>query len=609
MLGYTKTFGSRVVTEAKISYVRESSPNQTGREGADIDPLRDFGISGLNFDEPLLRGIPNAGISGYMGTGETFANAKLLYRSPAVQSHTMLDLAGHSLRFGAEAFRRYQDFTTINASNQGSFSFTGQLTGNAFADFILGLPTRTDRIPFLLSSELQQNHFHSYVQDDWKLSSNVTFNLGLRYEYAGVYRDRLGNTTNFDFDTLTFFPDPGTDGALNDPSHDLAPRLGVAYRWGGSTVIRGGYGHYLTQPTMANVSLINRNPPRSRQDTFNTNLANPDLTLANGFLDGRLGATPPPTLTTVPRDYGPGRAQVWSLGVQHQLPGDWVAEMSYVGSTTNDLDSAYTRNTPPPGPGPVQARRPNPAFGDVRVFASEAEASYDGVDFRIQNVGWHGLNILSSYTYSRCIDTKSSPATSTVGTEDQEPQNQLDRFDGQRGRCAIDFTHQYKLNLIYALPLGERLTGIAGAFLKGWQLSASVNLHTGAPFTVIMSGNPANTSRGTIRPDLIGDPNDGPKTTAQWFNTGAFAAPARFAYGSAGRNIVVGPPTKLVDLGLRKQVRLGGGRSLEVRIDAYNAFNTPQFGIPGRVFGTPQFGRITSVGSPREIQLGLRLAY
>jgi hypothetical protein len=612
VLGYTRIFGPRVVTEVKASFVRESSPNQTGREGADIDPLRDFGIRGLNFDEPLLRGIPNAGITGYLGTGETFANPKLLYRSPALQAHTMVNLARHSVRFGAEAFRRYQAFTTVNASNQGSFSFTGQLTGNAFADFILGLPARTDRIPFLLSSELKQDHFQAYVQDDWHLSSSVTLNLGLRYEYAGSYHDILGNTTNFDFDTLTFFPEAGTDGALNEASHDLAPRLGITYRWGHDTVIRGGYGHYLTQPTMANASLINRNPPRSRQDTFNTNLASPDLTLANGFLEGRLaGTTAPPTLTTLPRDYGPGRAQVWSASVQRQLPGQWVGEIGYVGSKTTGLDSSFSRNTPPPGAGAVQARRPNPAYGDVRVFATEAEASYNGLNLRFQNADWHGINVLSSYTFSKCIDTKSSPSTSTVGAEDQEPQNQLDRFDGQRGRCAIDFTHQFKFNAVYSIPFGKSLTGIAGAFLRGWQLAAGVNLHTGPPFTVILSGNPANTSRGTIRPNLVGDPNlpAGEGTPEQWFNTAAFVAPPAFTYGDAGRNIVIGPGTKLVDLGLRKQVRIHGDQALEVRIDAYNAFNSPQFGIPGRVLGTPQFGRITSVGSPREIQLGLRYAF
>jgi hypothetical protein len=612
VLGYTRIFSPRVVTEVKASFVRESSPNQTGREGSDIDPLRDFGISGLNFDEPLLRGIPNAGITGYLGTGETFANPKLLYRSPALQAHTMVNLARHSMRFGAEVFRRYQAFTTVNASNQGSFSFTGQLTGNAFADFILGLPARTDRIPFLLSSELKQDHLHAYVQDDWHVTSNLTLNLGLRYEYAGSYHDILGNTTNFDFDTLTFFPEPGTDGALNDASHDLAPRLGLTYRWGHDTVIRGGYGHYLTQPTMANASLINRNPPRSRQDTFNTNLTSPDLTLANGFLEGRLaGTTVPPTLTTLPLDYGPGRARVWSASIQRQLPGHWVSEIGYVGSRTTGLDSSFTRNTPPPGPGAVQTRRPNPDYGDVRVFATEAEASYNGLNLRMQNADWHGLNVLSSYTFAKCIDTKSSPSTSTVGAEDQEPQDQLDRFDGQRGRCAIDFTHQFKFNAVYSIPFGNNLTGMAAALLKGWQLSAGVNLHTGPPFTVILSGNPANTSRGTIRPNLVGDPNlpAGERTPEQWFNTGAFVAPPAFTYGDSGRNIVVGPGTKLVDLGLRKSVRVHGAQTFEVRIDAYNAFNSPQLGIPGRVLGTPTFGRITTVGSPREVQLGLRYAF
>jgi outer membrane receptor protein involved in Fe transport len=610
VLGYTKIFGPRVVTEFKASFVRESSPNQTGREGTDIDPQRDFGMSGLNFAEPLVRGIPAAGITGYMGTGETFANPKLLYRSPALQTHTMINLDRHSVRFGVEAFRRFQDFTSVNARNQGNFSFGGLLSGNAFADFILGLPTTTGRIPFLPAAELKQDHFHAYVQDDWKLTEDLTLNLGLRYEYAGSYRDQLGNARNFDFDTLTFFPDPGVEGDLNVASHDFAPRLGLAYRWGSGTVLRGGYGHYMTQPTMANVALIFRNPPRNREDTFNTNRAAPDLTLANGFLEGRLAAvTTPPTLTTIPRDYGPGRAQVWSVSAQRRLSGEWVAEVGYVGSKTTGLDNSYTRNTPPPGAGAVQARRPNPAYGDVRVFASDAKAWYNGANVRLQNTNWHGLNLLTSYTFSKCIDTRSSPATSGVGPDDAEPQNQLDRYDAERARCAIDFTHQFKFNAIYSIPFGRDLTGVSGALLKGWQLSAGINLHTGPPFSVTMSSNTANTSRGVIRPNLVGDPNDGPRTPEQWFNTAAFAAAPAFTYGNAGRDIVIAPGTKLVDLGLRKQFPLHRDHSLEVRIDAYNALNTPQLGIPGRSLGTPQFGRITSVGSPREIQLGLRYSF
>lgn len=611
VVGLTRAMSPRWLLDGRVSFVRESTPNQTGREGQDIDPLRDFGISGLNLDDPLLRGIPSAGITGYMGTGETFANPRLLYENPAVNLNSVLNLRGHSLRVGVEAFRRRTDFFSVNARNQGSFTFNGLLSGNAFADFILGLPDQTGRIPNVARASLRQRHVQAYVQDDWHIGADLTINAGLRYEYAGSTEDDLGIARNLNIDTLTLFPEPGQSGPLHDAHHDFAPRLSATYRWTDDTVIRGGYGHYITQPTMANVSLMFRNPPYNREDVFNTVRTNPTLTLANGFPGGgAAGASATPTITTIAQDYGPGLARVWSANVQERLTGGWVGEIGYVGSKTVDLDYAWSYNTPPPGPGAVQPRRPIPTFGDIRVFDTDAEAEYNGLQMRAQNLDFYGMNVLATYTWSRCYDTRSSPATSTVGTEDQEPQNQNDRFDGEWGRCAIDFRHVMKMNAVYRIPFGDRFSGSARLLLADWQIGVGVNLHTGGPFNVITSGNPANTSRGTIRPNLTGDPNlpSDERTTDRWFNTSAFSAPPAFTYGNAPRNAVEGPGRKLVDLNLQKRVQVAG-KGLEVRVDMFNAFNTPQFNAPGRVLGTPTFGRITSTAAAREVQLGVRFTF
>jgi carboxypeptidase family protein/TonB-dependent receptor-like protein len=612
VVGLTRAMSARWLVDARVSYVRESTPNQTGREGSDINPLRDFGISGLNLDDPLLRGIPSASITGYMGTGETFANPRLLYESPEVQLHNTVTLAGHSIRVGAELFSRRTDFYSVNARNQGSFTFSGLLTGNAFADFILGLPDQTGRIPNLARASLRQRHFFTYAQDDWQVGPNLTVNAGLRYEYAGSTEDALGIARNLNLATLELFPAPGESGPLHDAHHDFAPRVGATYRWKGDTVIRGGYGHYLTQPTMANVALMFRNPPFNREDVFNTVRTNPTLTLANGFPEGgAAGSTTTPTITTVSQDYGPGVAKVWSANLQRRLGGGWVGEAGYVGSKTTGLDNAWTYNTPPPGAGAVQARRPIPTFGDIRVFGTDARAEYNGLQLRGQNLDFLGMNVITSYTYSRCYDTRSSPATSTVGTEDQEPQNQNDRFDGEWGRCAIDFRQVFKLNTVYRIPFADSLSGVTRAVLADWQVGVGVNLHSGGPFNVIVSGNPANTSRGTIRPNLVGDPNlpSDERTINAWFNTAAFTAPAPFTFGNTPRNAVEGPGRKLVDVNVQKRVVFAGGKAFEFRLDLFNAFNTPQFNAPGRTLGTPAFGTITSTGPAREIQIGTRFTF
>ncbi len=613
VLTETHLFSAAVVNEARLSYIRESVPTQTGREGTNIDPLRDFGIGGLNFSDPLIVGIPTAGISGYLGSGENFANPRLLFSSPAFQDSLFIQRNKHSIRVGGDFSRWRQDSYAVNASNQGQFNFTGQLSGNSFADFMLGLPFSTTKTDYLGEVSLHQKHASAYIQDDWRVRPNLTFNLGLRYEYAGSYTDLLGNARSFNWKTLSLFPDPGATAPLNDPSHGVAPRIGFAYNIGKTgTIIRGGYGIFFTQPTMANITLLYRNPPRNLSNTYTTNLASPNLTLGSGFLSTQLGGTAAPaSLVSIPRDYGPGYAQSWTFNIQQKLPGNWVGEVGYVGSHTLHLDSAHTANTPPPGPGAVQPRRPLQQWGDIRIFGTDGVAYYEALQTRLQSAAWHGANVLASYTYSKCLDNKSSSATSQVGSDDAEPQNQANYIKAEKGRCAIDFRQQFHFHALYELPFGKHLHGAAAALFGNWQVSAGVALHSGPPFTIIQAGNTANTSRGTIRPNRIADGNlpSDQRTPQRWFDTGAFAAAPAFTYGNSGRGIIEGPGTKLVDFSLLKRFVIRERHIFDIRADAFNALNTPQFGIAGRTLGNPDFGQISTTAAARNIQLALHYAF
>ena len=613
VLTETRIFSPSIVNEARLSYVRESTPSKTGREGANIDPLRDFGIGGLNFSDPLIVGIPSASISGYLGTGENFANPRLLFSNPSFQDSVFIQFHKHAIHIGGDFSRWRLDSYAVNATNQGQFSFTGQLTGNAFADFLLGLPFTTSKTDYLGEVSLHQKHASAYIQDDWRILPSLTLNLGVRYEFAGSFTDLLGNARNFDWKTLNLFPDPGKTAPLNNASNDFAPRAGFAYNLNKTgTVIRGGFGLFFTQPTMANVTLLYRNPPRNLSNTYTTVLSNPNLTLANGFLSSQLGTTTTPaSLVSIPQDYGPGYEEMWTFNIQQKLPGNWVAEVGYVGSHTLHLDSAHTENTPLPGPGAVQARRPLPQWGEIRVFGTDGVAYYEALQTRLQSSNWHGLNMLTSYTYSKCIDTKSSAATSTVGVDDAEPQNQNNRIGGERGRCVIDFMQQFHLHTVYALPFGKNTQGFLGALVKGYQVSAGITLHSGPPFTIIEAGNTANTSRGTIRPNRIADGNldSSQRTPQRWFDTGAFLAAPAFTFGNSGRGIIEGPGTKILDVSVVKRIVIRERHSIEIRADAFNATNTTQFSTPGRTLGNPDFGQISSAYAARNIQLALKYAF
>jgi len=613
VLSETRIFSASVVNQARLSYIRESTPSKTGREGANIDPLRDFGIGGLNFSNPLIVGIPTASISGYLGTGENFANPRLLYSAPAFQDEVFIHRSKHSIHIGGDYTRRRQDSYAVNATNQGSFTFSGQLSGNAFSDFVLGLPYQTSLTQYLTEVSLHQKHASAYIQDDWRLLSNLTLNLGVRYEYAGSYTDLLGNARNFNWQTLSLFPAPGATAPLNNSTNSVGPRFGLAYNLNKTgTVIRGGYGMYFTQPTIANVTLLYRNPPLNQSNTYNTNLSNPNLTLANGFLSSAVGtSTTPPSLVSIPQDYGPGYAQTWTLNVQQKLPGGWVAEVGYIGSHTLHLDSAHTGNVPQPGPGVVQSNRPYPQWAAIRVFGTDGIGYYDGLISRLQSSSWHGANILSDYTYSKCLDNKSSTSTSVVGADPSEPQNEYNYIKGDKGRCAIDFSQQFHFHTVYRIPLAKNSHGFAAALVRNWQVSAGVVLHSGPPFTIVESGNTANTGSGTIRPNRIGDGNlpSGQRTPQRWFDTSAFAATPAYMFGNSGRGIIEAPGTKLINIGIVRRLSFREAQQLEIRAEAFNAFNTTQFSLPAYTFATPSFGQISSTFPARNVQFALRYAF
>ncbi len=607
VLSETHIFRPNVINEFKVSYVRESTPKKSGREFTDIDALRDFGMHGLSSDNPFFRGVPAASISGYLGTGELSPSLRLLYSSPMVQDQLMYQIRQHTIRFGGEYFKRRQDFFSVG-SYQGSYTFSGILTGNAFADFILGLPQSTRISKVAPETGPVQQRAGAFVQDDWRIMSRLTVNLGIRYEYAGSFQDRLGNARNFDWSTLSLFPDPGTVAPLNDASHDFAPRVGFALRLKGETVLRGGYGIFYTQPTVANVNLL-RAPPVYLDSTYNTNLTSPDLSLDDGFLATKLNPPPKaPDLQTIPMDYGPGYAQTYSFSIQQGLGAGWVAEIGYVGSHTIGLDNAHTENTPPPGPGVIQDRRPIQQYGNIRVFGTDAMSSYNALQARLQTRNWHGLNLITSYTYSKCLDTHSNAATSTAGDDDQEPQNQNDRVSGEKGRCILDFRQQYKAHVLYTIPFPQNTQAIAKHLLSGWQLAGGPTLRTGAAISVITSANTANTSRGTIRPNRVSDGNleASKRSVDLWFDTNAFVAPALYTFGNSGRNIIEIAGRKLIDFSLSREFRLFESHAIQFRAEMFNAFNTPQFNAPGRTLGTTAFGTVTSTGPAREMQFGLK---
>jgi hypothetical protein len=314
--------------------------------------------------------------------------------------------------------------------------------------------------------------------------------------------------------------------------------------------------------------------------------------------------------------------QHWNANVQRQLGRSRVLEVAYVGSKGTKLLSARDINQPQPSVLPPNLPfipRPNPFFDDVNLIESRASSSYHSLQARFQQRLSMGLALLGSYTWSKSIDDASNFFTSAG--DPNFPQNSYD-LRAERALSNFDVRHRLSVSYSYDLPFGRGRAfladrGFLTTLLTGWQTYGIVTAQTGRPFTValIQEFDNSGTGRSSLgfgandRPVVIGNPNDGPRTPEQWFDTSAFSFPAPGTFGNAGRNILTGPGYQNVNASLVKNTSFGERVSLQLRAEVFNLFNHPNLNLPDNFLGSPTFGRVTSARDPRHIQFGAKLLF
>ena len=301
------------------------------------------------------------------------------------------------------------------------------------------------------------------------------------------------------------------------------------------------------------------------------------------------------------------------FNVQRQLDRTTALEIGYLGSRSKRLERMFDANEVTPGPGSVQSRRPYPEFTKVQEIGNVAEARYNSLALKLTRRLDRGFSVLVGYTLSKSEDNGSG--IRTLNGDALFPQNS-NCFDCEWGLSIFDVRHRFVTSLLYELPFGGGKpflqSGPAAAILGDWQISAIINTSSGFPRDPAVGVDVPNTGAQTYRPNLVSgqDPNDGPGTVEQWFNTAAFARPDAFTYGNAGRNIVTGPGIFSVDMSLLKNIIFGGGRSLQLRLEAFNALNQPIWNDPDMNMSSQTYGRINTTRSPmRELQIGVKFAF
>src|SRR3990167_6556196 len=289
-----------------------------------------------------------------------------------------------------------------------------------------------------------------------------------------------------------------------------------------------------------------------------------------------------------------------------------MIETSYMGTWTVGADNATLRNIPEPGPGPIQLRRPIPALSRINAIRFDGKSIYHALTLKAERRFRQDFAYTASYTLSDSTDDASSPGPTE--SEANVPQDVRNIFDetGEWATSSFNHRHQFVASGVYQLPFFAGAGGLVESVLGRWRVNGVFIAQSGAPFTVNLGVDHANIGAGPAqRPDQLRSPNlpRGQRTPDRWFDTGAFALPAPFGFGSARRNSAIGPGHATMDLAPAKTWAVRGASGREFRWEVFNLFNRANFDLPNRIFGTPNFGRIFSARNPREMQFGLRLTF
>jgi len=602
VINNTAVFSNRLVNEFRVGYNRMFQ-YLVATDQRDIPGL--LGITGTQSD--IYPGPPTISISGYNSTA-SLSNTpnNRLEQTFVLSDNVLYSLSKHALGVGVELKKLLEDGGN-RAGARGTFSFTQRFTtlpgvagtGEPMAEFLLGYPSSATTAHGDGYSNIRQSTAALYVKDDWQVSPALTLNVGLRYEYPSPLTEKGDRLPNFDVATGTLVP-VGENGLMYDRDlNNFAPRIGFAYQPFGNakTVVRGGYGIFYSEPMTYMGWSAGATLRQGVTVTANTTI--PNITLANAFPEElRVESR---NVTVISRDLRTPYNQQWTIGVQRELGGGLALDMAYLGNKGSNLISGSQKNInqPRPGPGSVASRRPYPNYANVSVFESDGESDYHALRSGLQRRFSGGFSLNVSHVWSHMIDTT---GTSFLAEGTSNAKRDVHNREAERGNSIFDARHRLVISYVFELPF-------TGAFAGGWQLSGVTTFQTGTPVDAGLSFDNANTgSVGDNRPDLVGDPNTGPRTPQQWFNTAAFAAPAPFTFGTSGKNVITGPGIRTSDFSVIKNLRAGKAKA-QLRLEVFNALNTTNFSAPNATFGNPQFGVISSAGEAREIQFGVKFGF
>jgi len=629
-IGETHTFRPNLVQELRVGYARVH-----------------FGYLNPFNDRPLAAdlGIPNANRTAELGggasinpgtqltnTGDSGPNrdAQNTYQAASTTSY----IRGlHSFRFGANVIRRQVNIYR-NSNAKGQFDFSDPTapnsTGFTQADMLAGF-ARIYNIG-IVSGMLGTRNWDSgyFAQDDWRVFRNLTLNLGVRYDLYTWPSEAHDRQANFDIASgqiLLAGKDGNSHSLVRTDRNNFAPRIGFAYdlRGSGRTVLRGGYGVFYFLDRGGPSNQLAQNPPISGVSAYNYS-AGYRIALSgrapDGSTDSTLATGPLPPGTYAALDLrNPANLNVfaalpnnvnsyvhqWSLQMQRELTHSTVLSAGYVGTGGRKLTSYYDYNR-------QWFNAPNgtknlPKMGTVNVQETRGNSSYNSLQAGLERRFWKGLHYRLSYTWAHSIDD-------SEGAFDRLQPADIRNFALERASSNYDIRHRLVVSSMYEIPYGKGRHFGSGApaivqyILGGWQVNGILTLQSGIPFNLSTPGTPSNNRPNVIAPVIIYGNPDG------YFSTGSFSRALVSSNilvrpGTLGRNVLVGPGTRVLDGSLFKEFRIMERVRSQLRAEFFNVANTPVFANPSGDISSSDFGRIrgTRLSSERQIQFALRITF
>ena len=606
-----------------------------------------FGLAGLPADARIAGGLPTQIITGFSDLGRQQTNPQWQY--PTVYNpkinYTWTRRA-HSFKAGYEFQKidtQVQDVNPLYGRDTYGGRFTGPVgtTNNlyALADFMLGLRSQY-ALSSVLVADLRRNMQFAYIQDDWRATSSLTLNLGLRYEYSTPYWEEHNNLTNFDPATNTMLQ--AKDGslyerALIDPDrNNFGPRLGFAYTLTPTTVIRGGYGvSYVHFSRAGGGDILSINGPQVitavvGQTPSSATFVPGEQGYPAGLADPSKFNPHTANITYMPRDFHSSPVQSWYLSVQRELIRNMMIDVAYIGNAADDLllFANYNQGVPNNAAGsiPLQNRRPNALFSDITYAFNGGKSRYKALQAKFDWRMSGNLQLVNSLTLSETKDNGSQSLENSNGNF-PAPQD-FRNLDADFGLSNYHQPYNNTTTFIWTLPFGQEQRWGSGAsrllqaLIGDWQLAGINTVYAGEPVTFVYSPGPTlqvsnivQDFRGAnnYRPNVTCDPLTpaGDRTFANWFNAACVSIPTDPSqpFGNAARNEVRGPNFWQFDLAASKRFALGGTAQFEFRLEAFNLLNHTNFRAPNGSRSAATFGAITATYDPRQLQLGFKLLW